>query len=187
MFENGQKLSHSILRAKRAIFTFWVDKSWLKMPKMASFWTPEGRGQKVLPYWSILIGQNFIKSAKNGQFWKMRLFWWFSNTVSKVGWGWDVPKPICWLLSPHQLARWVDGIYAEMQCYQKLQQKCSVLEHQSFCLTSCIFILSEKEHLMFLQSTGQALFPLSAKPLWSRLESRYDHKVYHHAQWVKIP
>ena len=135
----------------------------------------------------IFRGQNFIKSAKNGQFWKMRLFWWFSNTVSKVGWGWDVPKPICWLLSPHQLARWVDGIYAEMQCYQKLQQKCSVLEHQSFCLTSCIFILSEKQHLMFLQSTGQALFPLSAKPLWSRLESRYDHKVYHHAQWVKIP
>ena len=120
-------------------------------------------------------------------FWKMRHFWEFSATVSKVGWGWDVPKPICWLLSPHQLARWVDGIYAEMQCYQKLQQKCSVLEHQSFCLTSCIFILSEKEHLMFLQSTGQALFPLSAKPLWSRLESRYDHKVYHHAQWVKIP
>ena len=29
--------SHSILRAKRATFTFWVDKSWLKIPKMVHF------------------------------------------------------------------------------------------------------------------------------------------------------
>ena len=51
----SQKKSHSALRAKRATFTFWVDKSWLKMPK-----------------WSIL-----------GIIWKPEnaTFWWFSNTV----------------------------------------------------------------------------------------------------------
>ena len=48
------KMSHSTLRARRATFTFWVDKSSLKMPKMANF----------------------------GEFLKMRHFWWFSNTVS---------------------------------------------------------------------------------------------------------
>ena len=37
----SQKKSHSTLRAKRATFTFWVDKSWLKMPNwsiLAIFW-----------------------------------------------------------------------------------------------------------------------------------------------------
>ena len=33
----SQKKSHSTLRAKRATFTFWADKSWLKMPKMLNF------------------------------------------------------------------------------------------------------------------------------------------------------
>ena len=33
----SQNKSHSTLRAKRATFTFWVDKSWLKMPKMVHF------------------------------------------------------------------------------------------------------------------------------------------------------
>ena len=33
----SQKKSHSTLRAKRATFTFWVDKSWLKMPKIGEF------------------------------------------------------------------------------------------------------------------------------------------------------
>ena len=33
----SQKKSHSTLRAKRATFTFWLDKSWLKMPKMVQF------------------------------------------------------------------------------------------------------------------------------------------------------
>ena len=33
----SQKKSHSTLRAKRATFTFWVDKSWIKMPKMVHF------------------------------------------------------------------------------------------------------------------------------------------------------
>ena len=36
VFENPKKKSHSTLRAKRATFTFWVEKSWLKMPKMAN-------------------------------------------------------------------------------------------------------------------------------------------------------
>ena len=37
VFENKRKKSHSTLRAKRATFTFWVDKSLLKMPKMGIF------------------------------------------------------------------------------------------------------------------------------------------------------
>ena len=43
MFEN-QKKSHSTLLAKRATFTFKVDKSSLKMPKSVYF-----GGQTVLP------------------------------------------------------------------------------------------------------------------------------------------
>ena len=34
---NSQKKSHSSLRAKRATFTFWVNKSLFKMPKMVHF------------------------------------------------------------------------------------------------------------------------------------------------------
>ena len=34
---NCPKKSHSTLRAKRATFTFWVTKSWLKMPKIVNF------------------------------------------------------------------------------------------------------------------------------------------------------
>ena len=34
-----KKNSHSTLRAKRATFTFWVDK--IKMPKMVNFFKPE--------------------------------------------------------------------------------------------------------------------------------------------------
>ena len=33
----SSKKSHSTLRAKRATFTFWVDKSWLKIPKLVNF------------------------------------------------------------------------------------------------------------------------------------------------------
>ena len=36
-FWKSQKKSHLIFRAKRAKFTFWVDKSSLKMPKMVHF------------------------------------------------------------------------------------------------------------------------------------------------------
>ena len=42
----SQKKSHSTLRAKRATFTFWVDKSWLKMPKMVHF-------DEFLKTWSL--------------------------------------------------------------------------------------------------------------------------------------
>ena len=35
---NSQKKSHSTLGARRATFTFWVDKSKLKMPKNGPFW-----------------------------------------------------------------------------------------------------------------------------------------------------
>ena len=63
----SQKKSHSRLRAKRATFTFWVDKSILKMPKMvnfASFWKRKAWGQIVLPDRSILVGQNLWKMPK---------------------------------------------------------------------------------------------------------------------------
>ena len=42
----SQNKYHSTLRAKRATFTFWVDKSWLKMPKMVHF-------GEVLRTWSL--------------------------------------------------------------------------------------------------------------------------------------
>ena len=48
----SRKMSHFTLQTKRATFTFWVDKSSLKMPKnvqLASFWKPEVCGQTVLP------------------------------------------------------------------------------------------------------------------------------------------
>ena len=35
--ENKPKKSYSTLRAKRATLTFWVDKSWIKMPKIVNF------------------------------------------------------------------------------------------------------------------------------------------------------
>ena len=37
VFENHRKKYHWTLRAKRATFTFWVDKSSLKMPKLVQF------------------------------------------------------------------------------------------------------------------------------------------------------
>ena len=61
------KKSHSTLRAKRATFTFWVDKSSLKMPKMAnlaSFWKSKACGHTVLPDRSILISQILVENAK---------------------------------------------------------------------------------------------------------------------------
>ena len=42
------KKSHSTLRAKRAMFTFWVDKSWLKMPKIVHF-------GELLKTWSLCL------------------------------------------------------------------------------------------------------------------------------------
>ena len=61
------KMSHSILRAKRATFTFRVDKSESKMPKIvhfASFWKTESLGQTVLPDRSFWIGQKLLENAK---------------------------------------------------------------------------------------------------------------------------
>ena len=37
VFKNHRKKSHSTLRAKRATFTFLVDKSLVKMPKIVNF------------------------------------------------------------------------------------------------------------------------------------------------------
>ena len=55
----SQKKSHSTLRAKRAMLTFWMEKSKLKMPKIVNFgfWKSEACSQKVLPDRSLLIGQ----------------------------------------------------------------------------------------------------------------------------------
>ena len=63
----SQKKSHSTLRAKRATFTFWLDKSSLKGQKwsiLVNFWKSESFGQTVLPDRSILIGQKMVENAK---------------------------------------------------------------------------------------------------------------------------
>ena len=63
VFENHRKSRISTLRAKRAMFTFWVDKSWFEMQKMfnlATFWKLEACGQTVLPDRSILIGPKLV-------------------------------------------------------------------------------------------------------------------------------
>ena len=71
--QKSQKKSNSTLRAKRATFILWVDKSPSKMPKMVnltSFWNPEACSQTVLPLtkqvnfknkyrWKILEWQKF--------------------------------------------------------------------------------------------------------------------------------
>ena len=81
-----QKKSHSTLRAKRASYSFWVDKSSLKLPKivnLASFWNSEACCQTVLPDRSTLIGTKIGAKCQN---WKtqMRHFWWFSNSVTTM-------------------------------------------------------------------------------------------------------
>ena len=64
----SQKKSHSTLRAERATFTFWVDKSLLKCQKWSIyFWKTE----VVLPDMSDLTGQKFKLSNQN-----------FSNFIS---------------------------------------------------------------------------------------------------------
>ena len=59
------KMSHSTLRAKRATFTIWEDKSSLKMPILANFYMPDS---------SILIGQKMMKNAKKilASLWKTK-------------------------------------------------------------------------------------------------------------------
>ena len=66
----SQKKCHSTLRAKRATFTFWVDKSWLKKPKNGQFWRvfrkPEAYGQTVLPDRQINFNwQKIVGKGKN--------------------------------------------------------------------------------------------------------------------------
>ena len=81
----SQKKSHSTLRAKRATFTFWVDKSWLKMPKMVHF-------GEFLKTWSLRsnsvtreVSFNRTKIGGKCQNWKIQMqhFGWFSNTVQR--------------------------------------------------------------------------------------------------------
>ena len=67
VFENHRKKSHSTLRAKRATFTFLVDKSSLKMPKivnLASFWNRVAFSETALPDRLILILQKLVENAK---------------------------------------------------------------------------------------------------------------------------
>ena len=78
VFENRPKKSHSTLRAKRATFTFWVDKSSLKMPKMVNF-------GEFLKTWSLQSNNvtrqvTFNRTKINGKF-QMRHFEKFSNIV----------------------------------------------------------------------------------------------------------
>ena len=77
----SQKKSHSTLRAKRATFSFWVDKSSLKMPKMVHF-------GEFLKSWRLRSNSvtrqvtfKLVENAKIRNF-KCDIFGWFSNTVS---------------------------------------------------------------------------------------------------------
>ena len=62
--------SHSTLRAKRATFTFCVDKSSLKMPKMVDFcgFLNTLSLQTLLPDRSFLLGQKLVENAKIEKF-----------------------------------------------------------------------------------------------------------------------
>ena len=64
------KKYHSKLRAKRATFTFGVDKSWFKMPKMANLWKPEDYGQTVVP---DRLSFNKTKISGKCQNWKIKM------------------------------------------------------------------------------------------------------------------
>ena len=69
MIENHKiSLIQYVLRAKRVMFTFWVNKSSLKMPKISwfgEFWKSKACGQIVLP---ILIGQKLVENVKVRKF-----------------------------------------------------------------------------------------------------------------------
>ena len=65
------KKSHSLLRAKRTTFLFWVDKSSLEMPKvvnLARFWKSKASAQTVFPDKSLLKGQKLVGNAKIEKF-----------------------------------------------------------------------------------------------------------------------
>ena len=63
------KKSHSTLRAKRAMFTFWVDKNQSKNAKnglfLTSFWKSVDCGSTVLPDRSVFLRQKLVENAKN--------------------------------------------------------------------------------------------------------------------------
>ena len=64
----------------RSTFSFWMDKWYLKMPKIVQFvifWILEMCGQTVIPEWSLLFGQKLLKNAKI-QIWH---FWSFYTNV----------------------------------------------------------------------------------------------------------
>ena len=74
VFENHRKKSHSALRAKRATYTFWLDKKLIKNAQNGPFWRvfekAEAFGQTVLPDRSFLIGQKLPQSKiSNATFW----------------------------------------------------------------------------------------------------------------------
>ena len=64
----SQKMFHSTLRAKRATFTFWVDKSSLKTPKMVNSKNVETLHAKII---------EFLQSPKIEDYFvpTQRLFW----------------------------------------------------------------------------------------------------------------
>ena len=81
----SQKKSHSTLREKRAKFTFWVDKSWLKMPKMVKIC-------KFLETWSLQSNSitrqvSFNRTKIGGKYQNSKIqmghFEWFSNNVQE--------------------------------------------------------------------------------------------------------
>ena len=72
VFEKSPKKSHLTLRAKRATFTFLVDKKSLKMPKIVNFWgvfeNLKFTVKTVLPDRSIFISQKLVENAKIEKF-----------------------------------------------------------------------------------------------------------------------
>ena len=76
----------SLIASKRATFTFWVDKSWLKMPKMVHF----GEFLKTSSLWSMRLTRQFsFNETKNGgkcqnSKVQMRHFGWFSYNVVRA-------------------------------------------------------------------------------------------------------
>ena len=81
----SQKKSHSILRAKWARFTFWVDKSFLKMSKKGQFWRVfENLKLAVKNSVTRQVSFNRTTIGGKGQNSKIQMwhFGWFSNTVS---------------------------------------------------------------------------------------------------------
>ena len=80
------KKSHSTMRTKRATFTLWVGKSWLKIPKIVNF----GDFLKTWSLWSNSVtrhvnpSQTIIRGKYQNWKTQMRHSWWFSNTVEFI-------------------------------------------------------------------------------------------------------